>query len=167
MRPVPLSEVAGLEDAAVTVGYVSARAPLSGGEVPALRGANGVDGITLRYLFKKSRALKKKEEEEQERRKEEGTGTFRRLSRAGSRAARLRRGEGKRGRRNFLEVVWVSLLGNARLGPSRKLWRRLPSSRAFLPKFGTTALAESRPTMPFSRALRTWQSPVRCLPRPW
>ena len=34
--------------------------------------------------------------------------------------------------------------------PSWQLWRRLPSPGAFLPKLGTTTLAESLPTRPFS-----------------
>ena len=71
MRPALLSEVAEPQGDAVTPGVVTARAPLLDRVVPTVRGDDGVDGTTLRYLLKKSLAQKEAEEEEQERRREE------------------------------------------------------------------------------------------------
>ena len=93
-----------------TVGYVTAGAHLLVVGVPALCGDDGGDGTTLRYLLKKGWALKKKkEEEEQETRSTRW------------RAARLRRGEGKRGRRrNFLRggLVLIARQRHAPLAPA-------------------------------------------------
>ena len=52
---------------AATVGYVAAGAPLLA--VSSLRGADGVDDTTVKFLLRAE--LKKKEEEEEEERKQE------------------------------------------------------------------------------------------------
>ena len=48
--------------------YVTAGAPLLAVVVPALRGDDGVDGTSLRYLLRRSLARKEEEEEEEGRR---------------------------------------------------------------------------------------------------
>ena len=65
MRPGPPSEVAGPQLVVATDGYVAAGAPLLA--VSSLRGADGVDDTTGKFLLRAE--LKKKEEEE-----EAGTG---------------------------------------------------------------------------------------------
>ena len=67
-RQAPLSEVAGRQGAAATVGYVAAGAPLL--EVASLAGGDDVDATTVSYLLSVALA-KKKEEEEKEKEKEE------------------------------------------------------------------------------------------------
>ena len=67
-RPAPLSEVAGPQRSDRTVRHSAGDAPLL--VVPALRGDDGVDGTTLRFLLKQNLALKKKQEEEKEKERE-------------------------------------------------------------------------------------------------
>ena len=56
------SEVAGPQEVAATGGYVAAGVPLLA--VSSLRGADGVDGTTVKYLLRAELKKKKKEEEE-------------------------------------------------------------------------------------------------------
>ena len=67
-RPAPLSEVAGPQGAAATVGYVAAGAPLL--VVASLAGGDDVDATTVSYLISVALA-KKKVEEENEKEEEE------------------------------------------------------------------------------------------------
>ena len=152
---------------------MTAGAPLRVVGVPALCGDDGVDGTTLRYLLKKSLALKKKEEQEEGG---EASGRFGTFLCAGRRAAGLRvhplrparRGGRKRGRRrrHFLKLargfsvlaprllVFTVRHRRARqaLAASklsrllRQLRRRRKSPCACLPTVGTTTLVLSRPT---------------------
>ena len=68
MRPAPLAEVSGPQEAGVTVGYVVAAVPV--GSPPLLQGGDGIDGRTIRYL-KVNLARQKKEEEKERRRRRE------------------------------------------------------------------------------------------------
>ena len=65
-RPAPLSEVAGPQRSDRTVRHSAGDAPLL--VVPALRGDDGVDGTTLRFLLEQNLSLKKKQEEEEKER---------------------------------------------------------------------------------------------------
>ena len=96
MRPAPLSEVAGLHGAAVTVGYVAAGTPLQ--VVPTLRGDDDVDGTTVTCVRLFALAEKKEKEEKGER---AGSVHFssRRFQRPLRRPLR-QRGRGRRGGRN-------------------------------------------------------------------
>ena len=65
-RPAPLSEVAGPQRSDGTVRHSAGDAPLQ--VVPALRGDDGVDGTTLRFLLEQNLSLKKEQEEEEKER---------------------------------------------------------------------------------------------------
>ena len=69
LRPAPPSEVAGPQGAAATGGYVAAGAPLLA--VSSLRGFDGVDDITAKFLLQQALKLKEKEEEERVKREQE------------------------------------------------------------------------------------------------
>ena len=56
-RPAPLSEVAAPQRSDRTVPHSAGEAPLL--VVPSLRGADGVDGTTLRFLLEQNLSLKK------------------------------------------------------------------------------------------------------------
>ena len=65
-RPAPLSEVAAPQRSDRTVRHSAGDAPLL--VVPALRGDDGVDGTTLRFLLEQNLSLKKNQEEEEKER---------------------------------------------------------------------------------------------------
>ena len=65
-RPAPFAEVAGPQRSGRTVRHSAGDAPLQ--VVPALRGDDGVDGTTLRFLLEQNLSLKKKQEEEEKER---------------------------------------------------------------------------------------------------
>ena len=65
-RPAPLSEVAAPQRSDRTVRHSARDALLL--VVPALRGDDGVDGTTLRFLLEQNLSLKKKQEEEEKER---------------------------------------------------------------------------------------------------
>ena len=69
LRPAPPSEVAGPQGAAATGGYVAAGAPLLA--VLSLRGFDGVDDITAKFLLQQALEMKEKEEEERVKREQE------------------------------------------------------------------------------------------------
>ena len=69
LRPAPPSEAAGPQGAAATGGYVAAGAPLLA--VSSLRGFDGVDDITAKFLLQQALVLKEKEEEERVKREQE------------------------------------------------------------------------------------------------
>ena len=70
MRRAPLSEFAGPQGVAVTVGDVVAGAPLL--VVPTLHGNDGVDGTTVSFLLAQNLRLQKEEEEVLDRRSKDG-----------------------------------------------------------------------------------------------
>ena len=69
LRPAPPSEAARPQGAAATGGYVAAGAPLLA--VSSLRGFDGVDDITAKFLLQQALVLKEKEEEERVKREQE------------------------------------------------------------------------------------------------
>ena len=69
LRPAPPSEAAGPQGAAATGGYVAGGAPLLA--VLSLRGFDGVDDITAKFLLQQALVLKEKEEEERVKREQE------------------------------------------------------------------------------------------------
>ena len=69
LRPAPPSEVAGPQGAAATGGYVAGGAPLLA--VSSLRGFDGVDDITAKFLLQQALKMKEKEEEERVKREKE------------------------------------------------------------------------------------------------
>ena len=68
MRPTPPSEVAGPQVVAATVGQVAAWAPLLA--VSSLRGADGVNDTTVKFLLRAELKEQKEEEVEEERKQE-------------------------------------------------------------------------------------------------
>ena len=137
--PEPLEEVAEMQGAAVTVGYVAAPVPLL--VVPSMAGGDGVDGTTTKWLLKVAEGGGAGGEEEE--REEGGEELLKRLQGIVHRAASLpdltsssssvpgRGGRGRRGRSpNFPnplpQVAHVSVLFSDKFQHSKVYVLKVP-----------------------------------------